>query len=254
MGRFRTIGHDDRLGLVDHLDELRFRIIVSLAGLGAAFALCLWQNHLLLAVVNRPLGGREPITLGVAEPFTTTVTVAGYSALLLALPVILWQLYAFVLPAVAPRERRVATPLMLLVPVLFLAGVAFGYYVVVPAALKFLLHFNADQFQTQIRAREYYGFMAQTLLAGGLLFQVPVGILALTRLGVLTPARLRENRRYAIVASAVIAMLLPGVDPVTMIIEMAPLVVLYELSILLAVAFGRPSPAGLDDAATPSPS
>jgi sec-independent protein translocase protein TatC len=128
-----------------------------------------------------------------------------------------------------------------MVPVLFIAGAAFGYFLVVPAALKFLIHFNQHQFNIQLRARDYYSFFALTLLACGICFQVPVVILALVRLGITSPEKLRKNRRYAILACAVIAAALPGVDPVSMLLEMAPLVALYELSILLAAAFGRSS-------------
>lgn len=239
--RFRPVGHEDRLSLVEHLDELRTRIILALIAFGVALGLCFWQNHLILRIVNEPLHHRRPITLGVAEPFLTTFTLAAYAAILIALPVVLYQLYAFILPAFTPNERRVAMPLLLMVPVLFIAGVVFGYYVVLPAALRFLLHFNTDQFNVQIRARDYYSFVTTTLVACGLLFQIPVGILGLNRLGIVTPKQLRKNRRYAILVIAVIAMLLPGVDPVSMLIEMVPMIVLYELSILLAVAFGRPS-------------
>jgi Tat protein translocase TatC len=239
--RIRPVGHEDRLSLVDHLDELRTRIILSLFAFGVALALCFWQNHLILRIVNDPLDGRKPLTLGVAEPFTTTFTLAAYAAILISLPVVLYQLYAFILPAFTPGERRVAMPLLLMVPFLFIGGVVFGYYVVLPAALKFLLHFNTDQFRVEIRARDYYSFVTMTLVACGLLFQIPVGILGLNRLGIVTPRQLRKNRRYAILVIAVLAMLLPGVDPVSMLIEMVPMIVLYELSILLAVAFGRPS-------------
>jgi sec-independent protein translocase protein TatC len=237
----RPIRHDDRLSLVEHLDELRTRLILSLVAFGVALGLCFWQNHLILRIVNHPLDGRKPITLGVAEPFMTTFTLSAYAAILIALPVVLYQLYAFILPAFTPGEKRVAMPLLMMVPFLFIAGVVFGYYVVLPAALKFLLHFNTDQFRVEIRARDYYGFVTTTLLACGALFQIPVGILALNRLGVVTPRQLRKNRRYAILVIAVIAMLLPGVDPITMLIEMVPMIALYELSILLAVAFGRPA-------------
>jgi sec-independent protein translocase protein TatC len=237
MGHVKPIAHDERLTLVDHLDELRFRIVVSLAAVGVAAALCFWQNHVLLRIANAPLGGKQPITFGVAEAFTTTLTVSAYAALALALPVVLWQLYAFVLPAVAPRERKLALPLMMMVPVLFIAGVVFSYFVVVPAALKFLLHFNASEFNLQIRAKDYYGFLSQALIAGGLMFQLPVGILALTRLGVVTTAQLRSHRRYALVGAAVLAMLLPGVDPVSMMIEAVPIYALYELSIVLSRLF-----------------
>jgi sec-independent protein translocase protein TatC len=239
--RLKRIGHEDRLSLVDHLDELRTRLIVSALTFGVAFGLCFWQNHLILELLNEPLDGREPVTLGVAEPFTTTLTVSAYMAIVIALPVVLYQLYSFVLPAFSPGERRLALPLLLMIPVLFLAGVVFGYFVILPNAIQFLQDFNTDEFTTEVRARDYYSFVALTLLAIGVLFQIPIGILAATRMGITTPAKLRKNRRYAIVLIAIIAMLLPGVDPVTMLIGMVPLIVLYELSILLAAAFGRPS-------------
>jgi sec-independent protein translocase protein TatC len=299
----RPIGHDDRLSLTEHLDELRTRLIVSGLAFAVAFGVALWQNHALLQIVNRPVqqvavnggsgplsqqaaselalrralesggrafeqlsrsdavrspadrralrqalrsyaaairalpakaAGRQPVTLGVGEPLATTLTVSAYFALLLALPVILYQAYAFVLPAFSPRERRMALPLMLLVPILFVGGVVFGYFVVLPPAIHFLQTFNAGSFDVLLQARPYYSFVALTLAAMGLLFQIPVAVLALTWFGVVTPAWLRRTRRYAIVVIAVVAMLLPGTDPVTTLLEMVPLLVLYELSILLA--------------------
>ena len=236
--RLTPVRHDDRLTVVEHLDELRNRLLIAGAAFLVAFGLCAWQNDLLFEIANRPLDGREPLTFGVTEPFLTTMTVAAYAAFLIALPVILYQLYAFVLPAFTEHERRVALPLLLLVPVLFTGGVVFGYFVVLEKAIDFLLGFNADQFNTEIRARDYYGFVALSLMALGGLFQIPVAVLVLTRAGVVTTDQLRKNRRYAILVIAVAAALLPTVDPVTMLLEMIPLVVLFELSILLARAFG----------------
>jgi sec-independent protein translocase protein TatC len=298
------------LSVVEHLDELRTRLIVCLLGLAVAFGVAFWQNHALLHVVNRPLervgaahgapgrldqtargevavrralergavafdrlagqgglgageraellaaarsnrdavralpaqvGKREPVTLGVAEPLSTTFTVSFYFALLFALPLLLHQLYAFVTPAFTPRERSAVRPLMLLVPALFAGGVAFGYFVVLTPAVRFLQGFNAASFDVLVQARPYYAFVTLTLLSLGLAFQLPVAILALTRTGLLTPGQLRRNRRYAIVAIAVIALLLPGTDPVTTLIEMVPLFLLYELSILLASWLDRVS-------------
>jgi sec-independent protein translocase protein TatC len=237
--RLRPISHEDRLTVVDHLDELRSRLFVSLAALGVAFALCVWQNHLILEILNRPLPGKtKPITFGVTEPFMTTITNAGYAAVILALPVILYQLFAFVVPAFSPEERRVALPLLLMVPLLFLAGVVFCYFAVLPAATKFLLNFNASEFSVHVRARDYYSFVTLTMLALGLGFQVPVVILGMVRLGITSVERLRRNRRYALLVIAIVAALLPTVDPVSMLIEMVPLLLLYELSIILARAFG----------------
>jgi sec-independent protein translocase protein TatC len=239
--RIRPIGHEDRLSLVDHLDELRTRIMIAVGAFIVALGLCFWQNHRILDIVNDPLGKRQPVTLGVTEPFITTLTLAAYAAILIAMPIILYELYGFVLPAFSPTERKVAMPLLLMVPFLFIGGVVFAYFVVIPAALRFLLHFNESQFNLQIRARDYYSFFSLTLLSVGIVFQLPVFLLGLVKMGITTPAKLRRNRRYAILVIAVVAAALPGVDPVSMLIEMVPLVLLYELSILLASLLGRRS-------------
>jgi sec-independent protein translocase protein TatC len=308
----RPIGHEDRLSLVEHLDELRRRLIICGLTLAVAFGVAAWQNHALLKIVNRPLEkttaaaakhsngplgsaqrsqqamrralesggaafvqlsrspalrgspadqaalrqaivsytaavkalprdppGRQPVTLGVGEPLGTTLTISFYFALLFSLPIILYQMYAFVLPAFSPRERRVAMPLMTMVPFLFIAGVLFGYFIVLPPAIKFLQTFNSSSFDVLVQAKPYYSFVILTLISLGILFQIPVGILGLTRTGILSVQTLRKNRRYAIVIIAILAMLLPGVDPVTTLIEMVPLLALYELSILLAAWVDR---------------
>jgi sec-independent protein translocase protein TatC len=306
----RTIGHEDRLSLVDHLEELRTRLIVSGVVLAVAFGICLWQNHALLRVINEPLKtettkqvakgqgtvgqsvlaqrgllnlagstqsalgvltkpgsglsaqaraqltplisklkadvakvprnpvGDNPATLGIGEPFTTTVTVTLYFALIISLPVILFELYGFVLPALAPHERRVAMPLLIAVPFLFAAGVAFGYFVVLPAAIHFFVNFNSSEFNVLVQANPYYSFAATILLAMGLVFQVPVVIVGATRLGIVTPRQLRKGRRYAVVACAAVAAFLPG-DVITLVLETVPLYLLYEVSILVAALVGR---------------
>lgn len=243
--RVRAVSHEDRLTLVEHLDELRSRIVVCLIVFGVALALCFWQNHLLLEVASAPLPSdhEKLLTFGVTEPFTTTVTVATYGAIVLSLPILLYQLYAYVLPAFSDAERRVVLPILLASPLLFLVGIAFAYFVVMPAAVSFLLDFNDTQFNVQVRARDYYSFFSMTMLAGGIVFQMPLAILAVTRLGIVSVAQLTANRRYAYLAIAVLAAALPGVDPVSMLIEMVPLLALYELSILLARAFGSPKTA-----------
>jgi sec-independent protein translocase protein TatC len=252
MARIKPVSHDDRLTLVEHLDELRTRIVICVFTFLVGFGLCFWQDEEVFDILNKPLPeGFKPLTFGVTEPFLTTVTISAYAGLALALPVILYQLYAFVLPAFSPTERKVAVPLLMLIPVLFIAGVVFCYFVVLTPALQFLLDFNADEFNTQVRARDYYSFVTLVMIAMGLGFQIPVGVLAATRLGVVTPAKLRANRRYAIVAIAVAAAFLPTIDPVTLILEMIPLILLYELSILLAAAFGSP-PAEVSER-TPAP-
>ena len=250
MRRIRPISHEDRLSVVDHLDELRSRLIVSVVAFCIAWALTVWQNDLVLQIMNAPLpDGKEPITLGPAEAFTTTLMNAAYFALIIAAPVVLYQLYAFILPAFSPSERRVATPLLILVPVLFIAGVVFCYFVVLGPALHFLLNFNADEFNTQVRAKDYYSFVSLIMIAMGLGFQIPVGILAACKLGITNAQKLRRNRRYAIVVIVILASLLPTLDPVTLMLESLPFYLLYELSIVLASRWGRPAYSVSDEPA-----
>ena len=301
--RWRPVGHTDQLSVVDHLDELRSRLIVSLLAVGLAFGLCFWQNNELLHVINKPLAhqtqqqvragngplgatytvqqsardvarqldtvagvlsaqshtsavtatlthvrqnlqrdlsrlstpptGDKPVTLGIGEPFTTTVTVTPIFALILSLPVLLLQAYGFLMPAFDPSQRRQMLPITLAIPVLFIAGVAFGYEVVLPAALHFFQNFNSGEFNVLVQANQYYKFAATTMLAMGLLFQIPVAIIAVTRAGLVTPSQLRHNRRYAILACGLVAAVLPG-DAMTMLLETLPLYVLFEASVLIA--------------------
>ncbi len=242
MRRVRPIAHEDQVSLVDHLDELRARIVVSLSVFGVALALCFWQNHLLLELANGPLpaGHTKLLTLGITEPFTTSLTVAAYGAIILSMPILLYEAYAYLLPAFSKQQQRQILPLLLMIPALFIAGIGFGFFVVLPAATKFLLNFNDSQFNIQVQANQYYGFFAQTLLACGIVFQIPVGILAVTRLGIVRVDQLTSNRRYAYLGCAVVAAALPGVDPVSMLLETAPLIALYELSIVLARIWGTP--------------
>lgn len=306
----RSIGQHERLSLVEHLDELRTRLIISLIAVALAFGLCMWQNHALLQLINRPLAaqtqkqvkagngplgatysvqrsslavatqlrhvvqtlerrgsgastatrnslrdvapalapaihalsrpaqGDKPVTLGIGEPFTTTIGVALLFALILALPLVLYEIYGFLLPALSTKQRRATTPLMLAIPLLFVIGVVFGYFVVLPSAIRFFENFNSSQFNVLVQASQYYHFAAITLLAMGLIFQIPVAILAATRTGAVTPRQLRHNRRWAIVLCGAVAAFLPG-DAVTMLLETVPLYLLFEFSVLVATVVER---------------
>jgi len=189
-----------------------------------------------------PPQGDKPVTLGIGEPFTTTVTISLLFALILALPFVLYQACAFLMPALHPHERRHIRPLVVSIPFLFVAGVLFGYFVVLPAAVHFFQNFNSDQFNVLVQANQYYKFAATTVLAMGLLFQVPVGIVAITRAGFITPRRLRKNRRYAVIACGAVAAFLPG-DVVTLLLETVPLYLLFEVGVLLASIAERRSRA-----------
>ncbi len=242
MARLKPVRHDEQLSLVDHLDELRSRLIYSIIFLVVAFAICFWQSDHILDIAAAPLPKEHQalIVLAPTEAFMVTITVCVYAALIVSAPFISYQLFAYILPAFSPRERKAIMPLLLTIPLLFLVGVVFAYFVVLPAAISFLLNFNDEQFAIQLRAREYYSFFSMTLIAGGAVFELPVVILALVRLRILSVETLRKNRRYAYLICAVIAAALPGVDPISMLIETVPLLLLFELSILLARGIGEP--------------
>jgi sec-independent protein translocase protein TatC len=320
--RLRPVSNDAHLSVVDHLEELRARLIVSLLTLTVAFGICFWQNHELLKLVNQPLAqqtqaqvkaghgplgatysvqqstrdvarqldtvvgvlesehaspaaqaslgrvqqslardvkslsaapqGNKPVTLGIGEPFTTTITVSLIFALILSLPVLLLQAYGFFMPALTPERRRQMLPVTFAIPGLFVAGVTFGYLVVLPAALHFFQNFNSGQFNVLVQASQYYKFAATTLLAMGLLFQVPVAIIAVTRAGLVTPRQLRKNRRYAVLACGLVAAVLPG-DAITMLLETLPLYLLFELSVLVASLAERRARRRLARADGPGP-
>src|SRR5215216_384103 len=237
----RRLAHGEEATLVEHLDELRTRIFVSLGALAVGFAVAFVFHHTLLDWLNAPLpeARGKPITLGVAEPFLTAVKVSMLAGLALALPVVLWQLWSFLAPAVEQHAERTVLVFVLIATALLAAGIAFGYWVVLPKAVQFLTNFDQNEFNIQIRAREYYGFVMTVLLAVGLVFELPIFMLALIRLDVISTTTLRRNRRLGYFIVAVVAVLLPGIDPVTTTLEMVPLLALYEASIWLSVLVER---------------
>jgi sec-independent protein translocase protein TatC len=180
-----------------------------------------------------------PITTGVAEPFTATLTVSFYAALVIALPVLLYQVYAFVLPALNRRERRVALPLMVAAPGLFVAGVAFAYVVVLGPAVHFLQGYNSKNFDALVAAKQLYSFEIMTMIGIGLAFQLPLALLGLDYVGAVNARTLIRHWRYALIVIAVIVAALPGPDLVTSALEMVPLVLLYLLSIVLLIVVDR---------------
>jgi len=242
----RRLRHGEEATLVEHLDELRARIFVSLGAIAVGFTVAFVFRHRLIHWLNGPLPERiahkRPITLGVAEPFLTSFKVALLAGLALALPVVLWQLWSFLAPAVEEHAQRTVAAFVLLATGLLVGGVAFGYWLVLPAAVHYLTNFDSSLYNTQIRARDYYSFVTTVLIAVGLVFELPIFILALVRLGVLSTRTLRKNRRLGYFIVAVIAVLLPGIDPVTTTLEAIPLMVLYEGSIWLSVLMERRSP------------
>ncbi len=240
----RRLSHGEEATLVEHLDELRTRIFVCLGALTIGFAIAFVFRGHLLHWLNAPLpdGRKKPITLSVAEPFLTSMKVSLLAGLALALPVVLWQLWSFLAPAVEAHAERIVLLFVLLATFLLVGGIAFAYWVVLPQAVHFLTNFDDQYYNSQLRARDYYGFVLTVLIAVGLVFELPIFMLALVRLDVISTATLRRNRRLGYFIVAVVAVLLPGIDPVTTTFEMVPLIALYELSIWLAVLVERKSP------------
>jgi sec-independent protein translocase protein TatC len=240
----RRLSHGEEATLVEHLEELRTRIFVCLGALAIGFAIAFVFRGHLLHWLNAPLpeGRQKPITLSVAEPFLTSMKISLLAGLALALPIVLWQLWSFLAPAVEPHAERTVLAFVALASVLLVAGVAFGYWVALPKAVQFLTNFDDQYYRAELRARDYYGFVMTVLIAVGLVFQLPIFILALVRLGILETSTLRRNRRLGYFIVAVVAVLLPGIDPVTTTFEMVPLIALYEGSIWLSVLVERRSP------------
>ncbi len=252
MARIRRLTPDDELSLVEHLDELRTRLIVSISVLVVAVSACYYENHQIYRLLTGPIHHRQLYTFAPSEAFFNAVTVSVYSGLLISLPVLSYQLYAYVIPAFSRDSQRTIRPLLAMVPGLFLLGVVFGWFVVIPPALHFLTSFNSGQVQYLPRASDYIHFLMYTLLAMGVVFELPVVMMMLGRVGILRSAFMKKRWREAVVALAVFAAVLPGTDPVTMTAEYVPMLVLYGVSYFLVRAV-EPKPAG-PDFSNPEPS
>ena len=235
----RRLRHGEEATLVEHLGELRARLIVSLIALAAGFAVAYGFHDRILHWLNKPLPAdlRKPVTFSPIEPFATSIWVSLWAGLLLALPIVFWQLWSFLAPAIEEHRQRSIAVLVAFATVLGLGGVVFGYYVILPPAIHFLTNYDSSQYHILIRAKDYYRFVGFVLLGVAIAFEVPVFVLALVRLRILTAAQLRRTWRMGVFVMTVIGVLLPGVDPVSTILSVIPLVTLYVLAIGLATFF-----------------
>jgi sec-independent protein translocase protein TatC len=235
----RRLGHEEEASLVEHLTELRTRIIIVLCTIVGWFVVTFVFRHTLIDWLSRPLDGRKPITLSPAEPLMTSFNVSLWAALALSMPVIAWQAWAFLAPAFEPRSQRTVVRLVAVATALLATGMAFAYWVVLPTSIDFLLNFDDSLYNVQIRAREYYGFAAVMIFTVGLLFELPIFIVGLVRLGILSSETLRRNRRIGYGLCVVVAVLLPGVDFVSMTLQTLPILALFEVSIWASVIAER---------------
>jgi sec-independent protein translocase protein TatC len=243
----RRLAHGESVTLVEHLDELRTRLIISLLALAGGFAVAFPFHERIVGWLIEPLPeGKQLVTFGVTEPFFTSFKVSLAAGFLLALPVILWQIWSFLAPAFEEHAQRIVAVFVLVATVLLAGGLAFGYWVLLPKALQFLTTYDEQLYDIQIRASYYLSFVTFALLAMSLIFQLPIFVLALVRLGVITSGTLRRNRRIGIALCVVIAALLPTVDPISLAFETIPLLILFELSIWASVFFERRWARALD--------
>lgn len=238
MARIKRVRPDDELTLVEHLDELRVRLIVSLLVLTIAVGGCYYENHRIYHLLTSalPNGHRQLYTFAPGEAFFNAITISVYGGLLISLPILSYQFYAYVIPAFSEESQKTIRPMLLLIPGLFLIGVVFGWFVVVPAALHFLVTYNRDVVNYLPRASDYIHFVAYTELAMGIVFELPVVMMMLGRVGILRSSLMKRRWREAIVVLAVIAALLPGTDPITMTAEYVPMLGLYWFSYFLVKA------------------
>jgi sec-independent protein translocase protein TatC len=236
----RRLGYGEEATLVEHLDEFRSRLIVSLLAVGVFFPVAYIFHERLVRWLMRPLpDDAHIVTLGVTEPFTTAVKLSFYAALAAAFPVLVWQAWSFFAPAVEEGRQKVVARFVAFATVLFAGGMAFAYFVILPRALDFLTNYDDNLYDVQIRASYFLSFVALMIFATGLVFQLPIFVIGLVRLGVLTSAQLRSNRRIGYVVLLCAAILLPTVDPVSLALEVLPLFALFELSIWLSVVLER---------------
>jgi sec-independent protein translocase protein TatC len=245
--KFMSMGRGPaEMPFLDHLEELRWRILWSLLALMVAtiigFVLVLQFD--VVGILNRPVQGYLPdgklTALRVTDGFFITIQLGLTVGVVLAAPIVIYQIWAFLSPALLPRERRAIVPSFYFGLILFLAGAAFAYFLVLPMSVRFLMTFNTEHLSMMPTASEYFGFVIKLLLLFGFVFELPVVVLVLSVMGLVTASFLRSKRRYAIAAMAVgSALITPGDVVAVTLFLMVPLVLLYELSIFIALFVER---------------
>lgn len=232
------------MSFVDHLEELRWRVVKAFAGIVVGAVVCwIFIDWIMDDVLLRPITtlntslapGQQPIHLQNLKPFGQVflyMQVALIGGVILSIPNVLYQLWAFIAPGLMPRERRYIKSIVFFSSFCFLAGIAFAYFVMLPAAMTFFAGFGTSTIENNIAINEYMSFIISVMLAAGVVFELPMVSWFLSLLGILTPAFMRHYRRHSIVVIFVLAAILtPGTDPVSQVLLAIPLLVLYELSI-----------------------
>jgi sec-independent protein translocase protein TatC len=241
------VGAVAEMPFLDHLEELRWRLIYSLGAfaVGMVVAFALVSKVDVIGFLEQPVlpylpKGRKLVFTHPGDVFGIVLNASLVFGLLLASPVIVYQIWAFLSPALYKHEKRVIVPVLVGAVLLFAGGVALAYYMVLPLTLGFLLTFQSSALEPMITARDYFGFATSMSLALGAVFELPILILALTALGLVTPALLNQFRRHAVVACVVgAAFITPGSDPLSMLALAGPLYLLFEVSVILSTVVYR---------------
>lgn len=239
---------DEKLPFTAHLEELRTRLIRCFAAVGIGFLISYGFKERLFAILSRPLiqvmnEGDTLIFTGIPEAFFTFLKVSFLSGILLAVPVIMFEFWMFVAPGLYKNERKIMMPIILISSFFFIGGALFGYFIVFPFGFKFLLGFAAETLRPMPAMKEYLSFSAKLLLAFGFVFELPIIITFLARIGLVSVDYLKKNRKYALLIFFIVAAILTPPDVVTQIMMAVPLMVLYEISIIGAKLFGKNKPA-----------
>jgi sec-independent protein translocase protein TatC len=229
----RAIGSDDKLPFTDHLDELRHRLIVSVVGIGLGFAVSYGFSQQLLLLLQRPMPTRL-VFIAPTEAFFVNLKVAFYAGLFLSVPLLLFQVWKFVAPGLYEHERRYSFPFLIISTVLFLLGSIFAYVVILPIALHFLIAQGGALWKPNITLSNYLAFCMRLILAAGLIFEFPVLMYFLAKVGVVTPEFLIKNRKYAVLVAFIISAVLTPPDVFSQVLLAAPLFLLFEVSIFVA--------------------
>lgn len=238
---------DEKLPFTSHLEELRKRLITAFIAVGVGFVIAFGFKERLFNILVRPLAkvmkdGETLIYTGLPEAFFTYLKVAFLAGLLVASPVILYQFWMFVAPGLYKNERRMMVPIVILSSFFFVGGALFGYFVVFPWGFKFFLGFATDTIRPLPSMKEYFGFSAKLLLAFGLVFELPLVLTFMAKLGLVSVEFLKKNRKYALLLFFAGAAILTPPDVITQIMMALPLMVLYEISIIGAKIFGKKKP------------
>ena len=235
---------EDKIPFTAHLEELRKRLITSFIAVGVGFGLCYGFKERLFQILTQPLisvmkDGETLIYTGLPEAFFTFLKVSFLGGLMIASPVIIYQFWMFVAPGLYAREKRLLLPIVFLSTIFFVGGSLFGYFIVFPYGFQFFLGFATETIRPMPSMKEYLSFSAKLLLAFGLVFELPLVITFLARLGIVSVPFLKKNRKYALLLFFIGAAILTPPDVVTQIMMALPLMLLYEISIIGARIFGR---------------